>query len=181
MSEELELLKILARRLDGAKIPYLVSGSVAASYYTEPRMTRDIDLVVELTAADVDRFVGLFRDDFYVDREMVGKEVARRGMFNLIHNEYVIKVDFIVRAESISDGDAFSRRRRVVIDGVPVWFISAEDLILAKLMWARQSHSETQMRDVSNLLRTVKPLDARYVDARVSALGLDEIYARAKA
>ncbi|MHC4144009.1 MAG: hypothetical protein ACYSUD_04425 [Planctomycetota bacterium] len=42
MSEELEVLKIVAERLEGAGISYMISGSVAANYYTIPRMTRDI-------------------------------------------------------------------------------------------------------------------------------------------
>ena len=43
MSDELEVLKILADRLEEAGIGYMVSGSIAANYYTIPRMTRDID------------------------------------------------------------------------------------------------------------------------------------------
>ncbi|HEV8672743.1 MAG TPA: hypothetical protein VGX21_01745 [Methylomirabilota bacterium] len=48
MSEELEVLKSVARRLDDLGIPYMVTGSMATSYYAVPRMTRDIDIVVEL-------------------------------------------------------------------------------------------------------------------------------------
>ena len=55
MSEELEVLRIVAERLRGAGIGYMVTGSVAMNHYAVPRMTRDIDLVVELSVADVDR------------------------------------------------------------------------------------------------------------------------------
>jgi hypothetical protein len=48
MSEELEILKLIAARLDAACIPYMVSGSIAMSYYAQPRMTRDIDIVTDL-------------------------------------------------------------------------------------------------------------------------------------
>jgi len=79
MSEELEVLKIVTQRLKEGDIDYMVSGSIAANYYTVPRMTRDIDIVVELEQADIDRFVSLFRRDFYIDREMVNREVLRQG------------------------------------------------------------------------------------------------------
>ena len=46
MTEELEVLSIVTRRLDSAGIGYMVTGSMAASYYAVPRMTRDVDLVV---------------------------------------------------------------------------------------------------------------------------------------
>jgi hypothetical protein len=58
VAEELEVLTIVTGRLAAAGIPYMVTGAVAASYYAVPRMTRDIDLVVELSARDVDRVCG---------------------------------------------------------------------------------------------------------------------------
>ena len=48
MSEELAVLKEVTRRLDCAKIAYMVTGSIATNFYTVPRMTRDIDIVIEL-------------------------------------------------------------------------------------------------------------------------------------
>jgi hypothetical protein len=40
MNEELEVLKIVTRRLNEANIPYMICGSIASNYYTVPRMTR---------------------------------------------------------------------------------------------------------------------------------------------
>jgi len=57
MSEELEVLKIVTQRLKEADINYMVSGSIAANYYTIPRMTRDIDIVIELKQGNIDKFV----------------------------------------------------------------------------------------------------------------------------
>jgi hypothetical protein len=95
MSEELEVLKIVTQRLGEAGINYMVSGSIAANYYTIPRMTRDIDIVIELKEEDVHKFINLFEDDFYINKETVSEEVSRQGMFNVIYNRYVIKIDFI--------------------------------------------------------------------------------------
>jgi hypothetical protein len=52
LTEELEVLRIVAERLEPAGIPYMLTGSMAANYYAVPRMTRDIDLVVELSLVD---------------------------------------------------------------------------------------------------------------------------------
>ena len=71
MSEELEVLAMVAGRLEAAGIAYMVTASIAANCYTVPRMTRDIDVVVELAAGDVDRLLDLFGADFYVDRDAV--------------------------------------------------------------------------------------------------------------
>lgn len=176
MNEELEVLKIVTGRLNKADIRYMISGSIAANYYTVPRMTRDIDAVVELKRADVDRFVSLFKDDFYIDAEMVEKEVMCQGMFNLIHNEYVIKIDFIICKDFEFQKTAFSRRKKILIEANPMWFTSAEDLILAKLLWAKDSRSETQLKDVRNILESVDNLDMKYVETWVEKLGLRDIF-----
>ena len=179
MSEELEVLKIVTQRLKEADINYMVSGSIAANYYTIPRMTRDIDVVIELKQGDIDKFVGLFEGDFYIDRGMVADEVSRQGMFNLIYNRYVIKIDFIVKKSSAYQQAAFSRRKQVLIEQSPIWFVSAEDLVISKLLWAKDSHSEMQLKDVGNLMETVDNLDLKYVGNWVRELGLEQIYKEA--
>lgn len=179
MSEELEVLEIVTGCLNKANIGYMISGSMAANYYTIPRMTRDIDIVIELEQTDIDKFVGLFQDDFYIDGEMIKREVLRRGMFNLIHNQYVVKIDFIIKKSSAYQQDAFSRRRQVSIENTPMWFISAEDLVISKLLWAKDSHSEMQLKDVRNLIKTVDNLDLRYIDNWVQELRLEQVYKEA--
>lgn len=180
MNEELQVLKMITQRLDEAKIPYMITGSIAANYYTVPRMTRDIDIVIKLTTADVHKFSSHFQDDFYLDREIIEKEVHQYGMFNLIHSMYVIKIDFIVLKKTDFQDTMFSRKREVLVEDSPMWFISAEDLILAKMIWAKDSYSEVQLTDVRNLMETVSGLDKKYIENWVSELGLKQIYARAQ-
>jgi hypothetical protein len=176
MSEELEVLTIVTRRLNEAEIPYMISGSIAANYYTIPRMTRDVDIVIELKEDDIDKFVALFEGDFYVNREMIVNEVARRGVFNLIHNRYVIKIDFILKKSSVYQNTEFSNRKQVLIDQCPMWLVSAEDLVISKLLWAKESHSEMQLKDVANLMETVDNLDLKYINNWIRELDLERIY-----
>jgi len=100
MSEELEVLKDVARRLDRAEIAYMITGSMATNFYTLPRMTRDIDIVVELTEEHLGRFISLFEADFYLEPETVHAATRNKSMFNLIQNQHVVKIDFIVRKDS---------------------------------------------------------------------------------
>jgi len=176
MSEELEVLKIVTQRLNEAGINYMVSGSIAANYYTIPRMTRDIDIVIELQHSDIDKFVCLFQKDFYVDRQMVEREVLRQGMFNLIQNQYVLKIDFIIKKASAYQQAAFAHKKHVIIEESTMWFISPEDLIISKLLWAKDSLSETQLKDIRNLMKTVDNLDLKYIDSWVGKLRLEGLY-----
>ena len=180
MNEELKVLLTIADNLDTAGIPYMISGSMASNYYTIPRMTRDIDVVVQLKQENSGRFIGAFGSQFWVDAEVVDREILKQGMFNLIHKEYVIKADFILSKSTDFQASAFKRRKKIVIENCPVWMISAEDLILAKLLWAKESFSELQIKDVRHLLSTVDQLDHLYLGQWVLALGLGQVYEKVK-
>ncbi|MDQ3665223.1 MAG: hypothetical protein M3410_01270 [Acidobacteriota bacterium] len=67
----------------------MVTGSVAMNYYAQPRMTRDIDVVMALKESDAETLVNLFREDYYIDREAVVRAIAQRSIFNLIHQDSV--------------------------------------------------------------------------------------------
>jgi hypothetical protein len=87
MYEEIDLIKDVASRLEKAGLPYMMTGSMAMAIYATPRMTRDIDMVIQVYSEDIGTLVNLFRDDFYIDETSVRQAIQSRGMFNIIHNE----------------------------------------------------------------------------------------------
>lgn len=158
MLTELEVLKDVSARFERADIEYMLTGSMAMNYYAEPRMTRDIDIVVALGAGDAPRLRALFEPDYYVPDDLE-RALAAEGMFNLVHLESVVKVDIIVRKRAPYRQAEFARRVSIDLPGFRAWIVSKEDLILSKLVWARDSHSEMQLRDVHNLLATGADID----------------------
>ena len=170
MQNELDIVRDVSARLEGGGFAYMLTGSMAMNYYAQPRMTRDIDLVVALTPADTDRLVPLFTPDYYVSREAVSSSIAHEALFNLIHQESVIKVDCIVRKNTPYRRAEFQRRRRIVIEDFSTWITTKEDLIISKLWWAKDSHSELQFRDVKNLVGT--GCDSSYIEGWTKDLGL---------
>ena len=93
----LKLLKQVTQSLNENKIPYMLSGSVAMNIYTIPRMTRDIDIVINLKLEDIEMFAKIFKDGFYLYKEGIETEIKRRGMFNVIDFDSGLKIDFIIR------------------------------------------------------------------------------------
>ncbi|MCX6831533.1 MAG: hypothetical protein NT028_05265 [candidate division Zixibacteria bacterium] len=173
MNEQLDFLKLIASRLDGAGMPYMITGSMAMAVYSQPRMTRDIDLVVDLNPADGDRLVGLFREDCYIDGEAVKDAINRASMFNVIHKEWTAKADFIIRKNEEYRKVEFARRRKVSVAQVDVWVVSVEDLILSKLVWRGQSRSELQLTDVRQLITSNPGLDWNYLRKWATELGVE--------
>lgn len=180
MSEEIVVLKEVTQKLNTAGIPYMVSGSVAVNYYTTPRMTRDIDIVINLDSANLHKFFSCFKDNYYLDKETIKEELKHNGMFNLIHNKYIIKIDFIVHKKTEFQTATFQRRKQVKLDNTEMWIISVEDLIIAKLIWAKDTYSELQLKDIRNLFKTVEDLDLTYIEDWVKRLNLHLIYKKAR-
>ncbi|HEY5792048.1 MAG TPA: hypothetical protein VIS74_02040, partial [Chthoniobacterales bacterium] len=149
-------------------------GSMAMNYYTTPRMTRDIDMVVELSASDAEKMASAFSPDYLAESAAIEDAIRHQGMFNLIHLESIIKVDCIIRKESPYREHEFARRQRANLGGFETWIVSKEDLIISKLDWAKESHSERQMDDIQNLLAS--GYDADYLGEWIKRLGLTSIW-----
>jgi len=174
MNEELELLKTVASRLASAGIEYMITGSMALTLYSTPRMTRDIDIIIQVSPRDAERMMGLFQDDFYIDEPSMRKAILDKGMFNIIHNDSVIKVDFIIRKDEEYRRSEFFRRRRFDIGGAWISVVAPEDLILSKLVWLKISDSELQFKDVRQLLTTATDLDHEYLSKWSKPLGVED-------
>jgi len=91
---EPNLFQIFTTRLNRFNIPYIVTGAVASIIYGEPRLTHDIDLVVELTDENVEKIVEAFPPgEFYCPPvEIIKLELKRRYV--------VISTSFIMRPDS---------------------------------------------------------------------------------
>jgi hypothetical protein len=152
MLTEIDILRDISGRLDALALPYMLTGSMAMNYYAVPRMTRDIDMVISLPSGSVAEFVRALTPDYMIVEEAVAVAVAGDFMFNAIHEEAIIKVDFLCRKHGAFRLLEFERRQQVSIGDFKTWIVSLEDLILSKLFWARDSGSQTQRQDVINLL-----------------------------
>ena len=170
---ELDVLREVCARLESVGIDYMLTGSLAMNYYAQPRMTRDIDLVVALAESDKLPLSRLFQAEYYIDPESVAEAVDSGSMFNLLHLESVVKVDMIVRKDSPYRIQEFERRQRVNIGDFQLWIVSKEDLILSKLVWASLSNSELQLNDVRNLLLT--GVDEDYLQRWVGELSVTSL------
>lgn len=174
MQDGFDVIRDVTRRFERAGIAYMLTGSIALLCYAEPRMTRDIDVVIEVEPIDVEKIVQLFGDDYYVPHGSLQSAIERKSVFNMIHLASLFKVDCIVKKSSEYSQVEFARRRQVTIKDLIFWAVSKEDLIISKLNWARDSHSELQLRDVKNLMKT--GYDAEYLEKWARELGLFELW-----
>jgi hypothetical protein len=161
----------------------MLTGSLAAAFYGQPRATQDVDVVVEIEPNHVDRLVEeLAAAGLYVSGDAAREAVRYAGQFNAIDPETGWKGDFIVRKERAFSRSEFERRKPAQLLGVDVWLASVEDLVVAKLEWSELGDSELQRQDIVEILQTTGDvIDQEYVEHWAAALGLSEAWKRVRA
>lgn len=167
--------------LETSGMPYMLTGSYASAVHGTPRATQDIDIVIGPSRAQLETLLEQLPDTaYYVSREAALDALARRGQFNVIDFETGWKVDFIlVKAREFSR-EELARRRAIEVDEVPLFVASAEDVVIAKLEWAKLGASTRQLEDVAGIIRMqAERLDRPYVERWVAQLGLNEQWADA--
>jgi hypothetical protein len=153
---EPDLIELFVRPLNQLGIRYLVSGSVAAMLYGEPRVTHDIDLVVFLRPDNIARLPEVYPPpEFYVPpADVIAAEVARerRGHFNIIHADTSLKADFYPANRDELHGWAFRRARKYSLQETLITLAPPEYVILRKLEYYREGGSEKHVRDIRSML-----------------------------
>jgi len=158
----LSLLKRISNSLEEKQIPYMLSGSLALNIYTIPRMTLDIDIVIDLKENKLQDFFSIFGEGYYINKQTVEEETKCQGMFNIIDYETGFKIDFIIRKDTTYHKLEFERRRKIKITDFITRVVSPEDLIIAKIKWIQEFQSDKQTQDIRNLLANPS-IDKQYI------------------
>lgn len=153
-----DLFSYVASVLERLDIPYMVVGGFAAITYGEPRLTLDVDVVVDMQYRHVNDFVAAFPiPPYYVSQEGILDSLTRRYPFNVIRSDTGAKVDLVPLPNDPQTRTAFARRRHIVYDAIldrSADFALAEDVVTAKLRAYQQTGSEKHLRDARGIVVT---------------------------
>ena len=174
MTPGADVFRRVVAKLEAAGIPYMLTGSFASAYHGAPRATQDLDFVIAATPTQLRQLTALLpAAEFYVDPNTALEALAAESQFNVIDLETGWKVDLIFRRSRPFSRTEFERRQTVTWEGLNLAVATAEDLLLAKLEWAKLGDSRRQMEDVAALLRIHgQYLDLAYLERWVNELGL---------
>jgi hypothetical protein len=182
----IELIDTFIRPLISSGLPYAVTGSVAAMAYGEPRLTNDIDLVLQIKTTEIPRLVEAFPEaDFYLPpSEVIASEIVRgnRGHLNIISQHSLLKADVYIVSSDPLQHWAMEHVRIIDIDGLPVAFTPPEYLIIRKLEFFREGGSQKHLRDIAAMLEESSGIiDQSFLSHHLSALNLSSQYKAAQA
>jgi len=137
-------------------VKYMVTGAVATIIYGEPRLTHDIDLVLEIGAEGAGKIAKNFPlDQFYcppIEVIVIESKRRMRGHFNIIHHKTGFKADIYVAGDDPLHAWALQKRRRIKVDGESLWIAPVEYVILRKLEYYREGGSEKHLQDIAGMI-----------------------------
>jgi len=174
--EQLKLIQLVVNRMGKPGIPYFITGSIASSYYGIPRYTHDIDVVITISKTDAGKIISAFSGEGYISQEGIRDALSGTGMFNFIHAETGLKVDFWIDRGEPFTKSCFARARQVELsEGFWVMMASPEDVLLHKVYWDHLMPSERQLRDAQGILSVLgEKLDVAYIEKWAKDLGIKD-------
>jgi hypothetical protein len=174
-----EFLKKIVDAFEHLHIPYLVTGAVASIAYGEPRLTNDIDIVADLKESHIEGLVKAFpSDDYYMDEDMAREAIRNHGQFNIIHPSSGLKVDVMIKKNTLHDRSRFERIRRIYpMESYQANFAAPEDVIIKKMEYYKEGGSEKHLRDIAGILKiSGETVDRGYIVEWAHRLELVEIW-----
>lgn len=176
---QIELLRRLVEMFDELEIPYMVVGSFACGVYSEPRMTRDIDVVASLKYGDASELAEKFpTPEYYLSREAIGQAIRTNGQFNIIHPASGNKIDVMMTPDSAwGDRQMQRRQQREVFPDRNAYVARPEDIILSKMQYYKEGASEKHLRDITGMLKiSPEEIDKGYVTEWASKLDVVDVW-----
>lgn len=139
------------KRFNEAGIRYIVVGGIAVNLYGIPRMTYDIDLLLDMDDRNIESFIQLLKEwgfkpkvpvDIaeFADGAKRNDWIKNKNMkaFNLMNPEWAIREIDVLIDTPVDFAKADRGKKVVMIQNVPVPIIGIDDLIMMKEKAGRQ-------------------------------------------
>jgi predicted nucleotidyltransferase len=167
------VLSDITKILEKLKITFHITGGLVSSLYGEPRFTQDIDIVVSLDPGNtLSSLLKEFQGSFYINDESIVKAVENQKMFQALHMETMIKIDFHV-GEMIP-GELSRSKILEILPEIFAPVVSIEDSILSKLSWIKNG-SHKSRHDVIMMVKLNSDIDITYLNTQSIKMGTHDI------
>jgi hypothetical protein len=162
----------LIRVLDPLGIRYHLTGGITAVHYSEPRLTQDLDVVIDPFAAakQIDLLVpNLTAHGYLFDATVVRDAIANCRPFQLFDTNESLKIDIYPR--ELIAGEISRSVEVELFTGLIVPIVSLTDLTLSKLIWISKG-SHKSRRDVRQLYKRSTDTESQTILAHADQIGL---------
>jgi predicted nucleotidyltransferase len=117
-------------------VRFLVVGAYAVTYHSRPRYTKDIDLWIDPSPDNATRAFAALADFGAPLTDVRAADIATRGTIFQIGVE-PNRADILTECQGLEFGPCWARRVPSTYDGVPIAYLSREDLMHNKALVGR--------------------------------------------
>jgi hypothetical protein len=148
--------KELLRLLNEFEVEYLIVGGYAVMKYGEPRYTKDLDVWVHNSAENSIRLVAALKQfGAPLDHDGISAETFTGKQVVYQIGVAPVRVDILTEITAVEFSDAWQKKVTGSFFGVPVHFISLDDLLTNKRALGRDSDL-TDLKRNSNATKPEK-------------------------
>jgi len=119
--------KDFLRLLNSHNVRYLLVGGYAVGYHGYPRATGDMDIWIELSELNSKKVTSACRD-FGMPNEEISEDLFLEKNKVIRMGVPPVRLEVITSASGVAFDECYSNREVVEIDGIPINFISLQDL-----------------------------------------------------
>jgi hypothetical protein len=155
---EKEHIKKLISSLNKLNLRYAFTGAFAVSYYGFPRISIDIDILIEKNKSKLLRLVNLLHQNEYdITKTDVLKAIEECSHFPVFHQEKMFPYFDLKVACEKDERSSIHNCKIINYHGLKCRIVSVEDLILKKLEW-------NDTKDVEVVLIRCKEIDMKKLE-----------------
>jgi len=173
----IETLVFVTTALEQARIDYAITGSLASSVHGEPKSTADADLIILAGGRQVSTLSAKLSPRFYAPEDMLRNAADSHRFVNVIDNVTSTKIDLSFAPSDGFLAECVQRRVRTNFGtGTPeFWFVTAEDIILMKLLWRKDTQSTKQWDNALSVAKVKETrMDWKYLFEQAKKLGIED-------
>ncbi len=173
----IETLSAVAHALEEAGARYAVTGSIASSLHGEPHASLDVDFLVDASVEQARRLAQRLSPRFYAPEDVLTSAARERSFMNVVDNRTSLKADLSFTDQGGYLAEALGRRTKARIGSTPgeFWFVTAEDVILMKLLWRKDTRSVKQWENALGVARVKGArMDWKYLFEQARRLGVED-------
>lgn len=169
-----QTLRKISNLLSDLKVRHHFTGGLVSSFYGEPRLTQDIDIVVDPAAVItcLPDFLARIEGRYIFSPDVINSSLHAGSVFQLLDQESLIKIDLYPR--QMVPGELERSIEKELLPGLFLKILNKEDAILAKLIWIRKG-SHKSKKDVRMMLETSPLVDIPTLQVRAKELGILDI------
>ena len=135
--------KDFLRLLSSHNVKYLLVGGYAVGYHGYPRATGDMDIWIEMSKPNSKKIAATFRD-FGMPNEAISESIFLEKNKVIRMGVPPVRLEVITSASGVDFNECYSNREVIEIDGIPINFISLQDI-------KKNKHAAGRYKDLEDL------------------------------